>query len=433
MENKEAKELKQIVLDINNNVKANLEEAEELENIVYYKDFEFEQAGILEKDLFVVKINNKEDNTSEYQIFDKEQNLVAIADNKGRLQFTPEYIENLRNIDENYFLTLNLDDIENFEIPEKLEREDRYFSKDELEDLEAEKRVEDVKEFMGDDEIKSYTEADTNKEIVFDKITNKQELDPYEKVTGTENLADMIPEIKEKGYVKIGVVYSNASKGQSGMFSFVGITADGQIGTIDSLENLEGTTTGQTITSINSRDGSVVQEEQVQGMLQIEGRNSMNGTEEYLSVKIGQYGIIEVDYVRAELSMDEEKRYISAPIETRSQMPTSKEVKDFMDRSRNIDMEDELKKAEPEIERDGETRIENIDETASNDKFGPDDIIVLEDGNETTLRKEAEKAKVSVEEFMKKYEERSGKTPDEKLEEIHEEIEEEYGAPSRTR
>ena len=85
MENKEAKELKQIVLDINNNVKANLEEGEELENIVYYKDFEFEQAGILEKDLFVVKINNKEDNTNEYQIFDKEQNLVAIVDNKGKL------------------------------------------------------------------------------------------------------------------------------------------------------------------------------------------------------------------------------------------------------------------------------------------------------------------------------------------------------------
>ena len=85
MENKEAKEFKQIVLNINNNVRANLEETEELENIVYYKDFEFEQAGILEKDLFVVKINNKEDNTSEYQIFDKEQNLLAIADNKGRL------------------------------------------------------------------------------------------------------------------------------------------------------------------------------------------------------------------------------------------------------------------------------------------------------------------------------------------------------------
>ena len=65
--------------------------------------------------------------------------------------------------------------------------------------------------------------------------------------------------------------------------------------------------------------------------------------------------------------------------------------------------------------------------------MGPDDIIVLENGDETTLRKEAEKAKVSVEEFMRKYEERSGKTPDEKLEEIHEEIEAEYGAPSRTR
>lgn len=63
----------------------------------------------------------------------------------------------------------------------------------------------------------------------------------------------------------------------------------------------------------------------------------------------------------------------------------------------------------------------------------PDDIIVLEDGTETTLRLEAEKAKVSPEEFTRRYNEMGGKTPDEKIDNLHEEIEEEFGAPSRGR
>ena len=73
-----------------------------------------------------------------------------------------------------------------------------------------------------------------------------------------------------------------------------------------------------------------------------------------------------------------------------------------------------------------------MDDYAGNDELTPDDVIVLEDGTETTLRKEAEKAKVSPEEFTRKYNERGGKTPDEKIEDIHEEIEEEFGAPDRS-
>ena len=63
----------------------------------------------------------------------------------------------------------------------------------------------------------------------------------------------------------------------------------------------------------------------------------------------------------------------------------------------------------------------------------PDDIIVLEDGTETTLRQEAAKDKVSPEEFTRRYNEMGGKTPDEKIDNLHEEIEEEFGAPSRGR
>lgn len=243
----------------------------------------------------------------------------------------------------------------------------------------------------------------------------------------------MIPEIKEKGIVRIGVVFSDRAEGQNGRFSFIGIDKDGQMKRIDSLENTEGTTTGQKVTSINSIDGSSIEQEQVAGMVRINGRSEVNGEEEMLSIRQGQYGILEVDYVRADLSKPEDERYLSAPIETDNLYPTTREVRDFMDRSKNTEITDELDKAQPEIDRDDETQMDNIDDTASNDQIEADDIIVLEDGTETTLRKEAAKAKVSVEDFVDRYNNRGGKTPDEKIDSIQEEYEEEYGAPTRNR
>ena len=168
-------------------------------------------------------------------------------------------------------------------------------------------------------------------------------------------------------------------------------------------------------------------------MVRLSDRTTTNGEEEYLSVRLGDYGIIEVDYVRADLSKSEDERYISAPIETDRVYPTTREVRDFMDRSKNPEMDEELDRANSEIARDDETSIENIDDTASNDYVTPDDIIVLEDGSKTTLRAEAEKDKVSAEEFTRRYNEMGGKTPDEKIDEIHDEIVEEYGAPNRNR
>lgn len=251
---------------------------------------------------------------------------------------------------------------------------------------------------------------------------------------GTETLADMIPEIKEKGYEKIVVDYSNHSnKGETGKFSIKGIDENGKGHSLKSLENTEGTTTGQTITSINSRDGSIIEEEQVGGLLRINGRSKANGQEEMLSIKTGPYGTLEVDYVRADLSKDKDERYFSAPIATRNQRATTSEVKRMMDKNKNIEIEEELKRADEEIERDGKAEIRNIDDDVSNDRLGPDDIIVLEDGSETTLRMEAEKAKVSVEDFVYRYNNRGGKTPDEKIDSIQEEYEEEFGVPNKSR
>ena len=196
------------------------------------------------------------------------------------------------------------------------------------------------------------------------------------------------------------------------------------------MENTQGTTTGQTVTSINSRDGSLVVEEQVSGLARINGRSKANGEEEMLSIRTGQYGILEVDYVRADLSKDKEERYLSAPIETKNMRPSTRQVRDFMDKSKNTEIASELERAENEIDRDEETEIRNIDDTASNDNLNPDDVITLESGKTTTLRKEAKKAKISPEEFARRYNNMGGKTPDEKIENIQDDIVEEFGSPS---
>ena len=246
------------------------ENRQEISNIGYYKDFQFKGTSLGVNDVYIVKIKDdsvpeqdmkprEDDETYIYRIYDEDNNLIATVDKEGNVLFSPEYLE---NIDERYLETLDLEDAE-FELPEELGKDDIVLNSEELEMEENKKRLDDVSKVIGSNNINSYSEMKTDQTPAFEKVTNKQELDPNTRVTQTETLADMIPEIKEKGIVKIGVVYSEHSKGQNGRFSFVGLDKDGQIHNIDSLENTQGTTTGQTVTSINSRDGSVVEEEQV--------------------------------------------------------------------------------------------------------------------------------------------------------------------------
>lgn len=409
---------------------------QEIANIGYYKDFRFKGTQFGVNDAFIVKIKDdcvpekevkpREKEEYIYEIYDKDNNLVATVDKEGNVSFEPEYFEGM---DEAYLEDLELEDAE-FELPKELEKDDLVLSKEELDEVQSSRRIEDVTKKIGKEEINSYSEMKTDKKPLFDKITNKQELDPNTRVTQTETIADMIPELKEKGIVKVGVVYSDHSKGQSGRFSFVGIDKDGNIHKIDSLQNIEGATTGQTVTSINSRDGSVVEQEQVAGMVRINGRSRANGQEEYLSVKIGNYGIIEVDYVRADLSKDKDERYLSAPIETQNMRPTTREVREVMDKHKNTEIDTEIERADENIDEKGKTEIENIDDIASNDEIDEDSVLVLENGEEKTVEELAKSLGISKKEYVRMYNEESGKTVDEKVENVEDEVVEQYSGRS---
>ena len=262
------------ILDISEKISERIKErGQQIDSISYYKDFEFKGSGFGINNAYVVKFKDDEqgkqradDSEKEriaYEIYDEDNNLVASVNEAGDVEFEPEYIESLKEVNEKYFDTLTLEDTE-FELPEELGKDDIVLTGEEIEEKQTERKLEEVSKEIGKEDIKSYSEMRTNQSPQFEKIVNKQEIDPNTRVTQGETLADMIPELREKGIVKVGIVYS---KGESGRFSFIGIDKDGKIQTIDSLQNTQGTTTGQKITSINSSDGSLVEEEQVAGMV----------------------------------------------------------------------------------------------------------------------------------------------------------------------
>ena len=443
MDKKSREEVINNMINLSNILSENYKEKkQEIINISYYKDYTFKNIGLAINDAYIIILKNnksRSDTTKnkdnelerEMEIYDNDNNLIATVDKGGIITFALSFLEQLEKINKAYFHTLKLDE-NTFKMPERTTKDDIVLTRSQIEEITSkEENKQNSEEIKKGNNLKQNNKKQTEQQ---NKVTYKQEIDPYVKVTGTETLADMIPEIKQKGYEKIIVDYSDHSKGQSGKFTFYGIDEKGVAHPLESLENTQGTTTGQTVTSINSRDGSVIEEEQVAGLVRINGRSSMNGQEEMLSLKTGPYGTIEVDYVRAELGKDKKERYISAPIETRNQKSTTREVRDFMDKHKNTEIDDELNRAEPELDRDGETEMRNIDDTASNDSLTADDIIVLEDGSKTTLRKEAAKDKVyDVDEFVRRYNEKAGKTPDEKIEAVHDQYEKEFGEPTRGR
>ena len=96
----------------------------------YYKDLNLGQVGI--ENAYVVEIENIEKNKEIgerevyviYKIYTEDHVLVANVDNKGDVEFSPEFLEQLKQISPEYFESLNLEDNDtNFELPEEKEDE----------------------------------------------------------------------------------------------------------------------------------------------------------------------------------------------------------------------------------------------------------------------------------------------------------------------
>lgn len=321
------------MLQIGKQVDSHLDiESQERGNITYYSDFKFSNSGLGAKNVYIVetpikkveKTGDKNEIRTIYELYDKDCNLIATVTEDGKLHFMPEYLEELRKIDAQYFEELNLENLK-FELPKELEQNDIVMTKGELKEHEeksldsdkkekSEKSHEREKEEKQEKDLIEEKKQQTAKALGIDisEIKSMCTINPKEKITDKYNLIDIMPEAGK--YDEVSIVYSAPNDKSQGKFTILGASKDGKtkrtmMTPLTSIESVEGTSTNKNVISINE-DGTKVTEKQVKGLFRINSRGRNDG----ISISIGNYGMMDVDYVSN--VMDKEHRR-ATPIRTK--------------------------------------------------------------------------------------------------------------------
>lgn len=134
MEQKQSEEVRQTMAQIYTQIAEREGKDTAISNITYYKEFTFSSAKFIDNDIFIVKLQKTQgkDQIQTFEIYNKEGEQIGIVDEKGKIQFRPEYIEKLRDEFIKFFDLLRLDNAE-LELPEKIKEEDISLEHEELE------------------------------------------------------------------------------------------------------------------------------------------------------------------------------------------------------------------------------------------------------------------------------------------------------------
>lgn len=134
MEQKQPEEIKQTMAEIYTQIAEREGKDTAISNITYYKEFTFDSAKFIENDIFVTKLQKTKgkNQVETFEIYNKDGELIATVNEKGKVQFAPEYIELLKQEYKKFFEILKLDEA-TLELPEKLREEDISLEHDELE------------------------------------------------------------------------------------------------------------------------------------------------------------------------------------------------------------------------------------------------------------------------------------------------------------
>lgn len=368
-------------------------DSQKRENTMYFRDFEFGNSGLAIKNVYIVEIKQKiqektadnpeknadkkekKDNLTTYEIFDDNDKLIAMVSSEGKVQFVSEYLEQLKENYGEYFKQLELDDID-FELPKELKENDIVMTKAELDEREKnglernkegkkeqkqegdseKEKEEEEEEKEPDQETEEEKKEKTAKALNIDKdeIKAVSTINPSEKITDKYNLVDLMPEASK--YASVSIVCSTPNEKSNGQFTILGVKQDGTREPISSIEPVEGTTGNKNVISINE-DGSKVEEKQVKGLLRINARNRDDG----IAVSIGDYGMLNVDYVSN--IMDKENRR-ATPIRTmeseNQRIPSAKVKENAGDSKEEVKQEGRIYRQKEEDGMDPQT-LDGID------------------------------------------------------------------------
>lgn len=402
---------------------SNIETKEQIEEITYLDSVTFNPQNALaeynQEQVFLVRKmvpeGNEQVQTLELYMQNNEGYLkIGDLTPKG-IVFTPEYLEYMKNINDLVFDTVKKQNGKELELDEKLMLEAPKMDKKELSDLEFEKEKEEkAKEDARDDEVQIEKIAQKSG-LSPEELSSCSQISPTQKVTDNKTFEDITHTNGQ--YSKVFVVNADSRSKGTSRFAFWGVKQDGEIEQIPGLEERDGVNTGKEICSIN-RDGSEVTKKQTAALF------SLDGKEEGFSITVGQYGIIETDYVRR--VPEQGNKPIAIPVETSNQIyPTTKQVRKFMD-ERTTNKEnlkqvtdaanhqlDGKGEAEAEVET---TNLSQITRTVENEVIDPDEIITLPNGVQTTIAQEAEALNLSMDEYIEKFEQIDGECISNKVE-----------------
>lgn len=439
--NKEEKEamIKENIQLIYQKKKSDMEAREskdEIGSITYYETLELfrneDGGGVSKQDAYLVRvITNKE--KVMYSIYDENQMEIATVDENGTIKFTDYALEKYEQMLTKTDLEKSMldrikqaDGKAKFEEPAEQQEEDINMTKSEIEaQKQQNKEQEEQKENQPQSKEEELQKIAQKTGMNPNEIQNCSTINPTQRLTDQDTFED-IANVKGK-YDNIYVINANKATDKNKKFAFVGITPEGEVEYLDNLETTGAMQTNVDIYSIN-RDGSSIQEKQTREMFKVK-----NSPDKSFTVTSGQYGILEVDYVRKDPN---EEKFIGSIVETEHERPSTEQVKKFMNERRNNKYEigEAIEKTEEQIggeksDKDGElesgtTQLENIDKDDSNDKaMNVDEEITLHSGETTTLRKEAEKYDMTIEQYCDRFELAEGDCPSEKIETVRKEEE----------
>lgn len=173
MEIDKSNEIKEAMANIYTQI-AERKDKSQISNITYYKELAFDSARFIENDVFVTKLNRengKKGVEEVYEIYNKDGDLVATVDKAGKIHFSPEYIEKLRQEYQEYFEMLNLDNAV-LELPEEIKERNITLQPEELE---KEKKKEKQDEKGKEDEEKTEEEEEEQEQEKLDPQEENQE------------------------------------------------------------------------------------------------------------------------------------------------------------------------------------------------------------------------------------------------------------------
>lgn len=349
-------------------------------------------------DVYLVKI--EQDGVISYQIFSQQQELIATMTQEGEIVLAQEFLDRL---DDKTKALLNAEGRDDIIVDFK--------SRENIRDVEVE--FEEEKDKEEKEEIPSEGPATEMQKEEIEEDLGLQNGDlAFEADILDPRFQEVVPEARDyEGRVKFCRVKASTE--------VMIIGKSKETGKYQQLETI-GTAQSSSARPIKlDENGNEISRENINGIMRYDDKYSFAYT-------ISAYGELDLELLREARTVESGYQYISCGMETRTQYPVNEQVRDVMDHTLNEDVDEEIGEYDRLRE---EHPTEDINLADITDEMTEQGIIRLSNGETTTFEMESRKAKVTPVEFERIYRKAPGATPEEKINNTHDEINEQYRGP----